>query len=364
MTHWQHPRFFAYFPANAAPVSVVAEYLVSAMAAQCMLWQTSPAATELETKMIDWLRQALGLPDGFSGVIQDSASSATLAAVLTMRERALDWAGNRQGLARAEGRAHLLLGRSAYVDRPRDLGGRHRRGQSGQAARPGARCAASTRPNSRRRSPATRLQACCRRASSPASGAPASAAPTTSPRVCAVAKRHGLYVHVDAAWAGSRDDLPGIPALLGGRRAGGFDRLQSAQMAGRPVRLLDPFRARPGKPREDAGDPPGIPEDARPRRHHQLFRMDGAARPALPRAEIVVPAARARPRRVAHHDPQPRRMERKARRTAARAAGFRDRHRADAVAVLVPAQAAGRPGCRPSTILRWSTRSTTTAAST
>ena len=64
MTHWQHPRFFAYFPANAAPVSVVAEYLVSAMAAQCMLWQTSPAATELETKMIDWLRQALGLPDG------------------------------------------------------------------------------------------------------------------------------------------------------------------------------------------------------------------------------------------------------------------------------------------------------------
>ena len=62
MTHWQHPRFFAYFPANAAPVSVVAEYLVTAMAAQCMLWQTSPAATELETVMIDWLRQALGLP--------------------------------------------------------------------------------------------------------------------------------------------------------------------------------------------------------------------------------------------------------------------------------------------------------------
>lgn len=63
MTHWQHPRFFAYFPANAAPVSVVAEYLVSAMAAQCMLWQTSPAATELEIKVVDWMRQALGLPE-------------------------------------------------------------------------------------------------------------------------------------------------------------------------------------------------------------------------------------------------------------------------------------------------------------
>ncbi|TIU64637.1 MAG: aspartate aminotransferase family protein, partial [Mesorhizobium sp.] len=99
MTHWQHPRFFAYFPANAAPVSVVAEYLVSAMAAQCMLWQTSPAATELETRIVDWMRQALGLPEGLSGVIQDSASSATLAAVLTMRERALDWQGNKKGLA-------------------------------------------------------------------------------------------------------------------------------------------------------------------------------------------------------------------------------------------------------------------------
>src|SRR5580704_14464471 len=99
ITHWQHPRFFAYFPANAAPASVVAEQFVSAMAAQCMLWQTSPAATELESRVLDWLRQALGLPDGFQGVIQDSASSATLAAVLVMRERALKWAGNKLGLS-------------------------------------------------------------------------------------------------------------------------------------------------------------------------------------------------------------------------------------------------------------------------
>ncbi|MBL4892006.1 MAG: aspartate aminotransferase family protein, partial [Rhizobiaceae bacterium] len=85
MTHWQHPRFFAYFASNAAPAAVVADYLVTAMSAQCMLWQTSPAATELETRIMDWLRQAIGLPEGFDGVIQDSASSATLAAVLTMR---------------------------------------------------------------------------------------------------------------------------------------------------------------------------------------------------------------------------------------------------------------------------------------
>ena len=99
MTHWQHPRFFAYFPANAAPPSMLAEMLVSTIAAQCMLWQTSPAATEMEQVMVDWLRQALGLSSGYTGVIQDSASSATLSAVLTMRERATGFSGNAQGLS-------------------------------------------------------------------------------------------------------------------------------------------------------------------------------------------------------------------------------------------------------------------------
>ena len=99
MTHWQHPRFFAYFPANATPPSMLAEMIVNTMAAQCMLWQTSPAATEIEGVMIDWFRRALGLADGFTGVIQDSASSATLSAVLTMRERATNFTGNRDGLS-------------------------------------------------------------------------------------------------------------------------------------------------------------------------------------------------------------------------------------------------------------------------
>lgn len=98
ITHWQHPRFFAYFNSNAAPASVLAEFLTAIVAPQCMLWQTSPSATEMETRMMDWLIQALGLPAEYKGVIQDSASSATLAAVLTMRERALNWAGNQQGL--------------------------------------------------------------------------------------------------------------------------------------------------------------------------------------------------------------------------------------------------------------------------
>jgi aromatic-L-amino-acid/L-tryptophan decarboxylase len=98
MTHWQHPSFFAYFPANSSPPSVLAEMLTATLAAQCMLWQTSPAATEMETRVLDWLRQMIGLPEGFAGVIQDTASSATLCAILTARERATDWRGNEDGL--------------------------------------------------------------------------------------------------------------------------------------------------------------------------------------------------------------------------------------------------------------------------
>lgn len=100
MTHWQHPRFFAYFPANAAPASMLAEQLANAMAAQAMLWQTAPAATEIEEVMLRWMAQALGL--AFTrGTIHDSATTATLSAILTMRERALGWAGNAQGLSGA-----------------------------------------------------------------------------------------------------------------------------------------------------------------------------------------------------------------------------------------------------------------------
>ncbi|MCG8694373.1 MAG: pyridoxal-dependent decarboxylase, partial [Minwuiales bacterium] len=98
ITHWQHPNFFAYFPANSSPPSVLAEMLTATLGTQCMLWQTSPAATEMETRMLDWLRQMIGLPEGFAGVIQDSASSAILCALLTAREKATGWQANEKGL--------------------------------------------------------------------------------------------------------------------------------------------------------------------------------------------------------------------------------------------------------------------------
>jgi aromatic-L-amino-acid decarboxylase len=97
MTHWQHPSFFAYFPANSSGPSVLAEMLTATLGAQCMMWQTSPAAAELEERVMQWLRDMIGLPPAFEGVIQDTASTATLCSILTAREKHSNFAVNEKG---------------------------------------------------------------------------------------------------------------------------------------------------------------------------------------------------------------------------------------------------------------------------
>lgn len=99
MTHWQHPSFFAYFPANSSPPSVLAEMLTATLGAQCMSWATSPAATELEERVMAWLRAMIALPDAFTGVIHDTASTATLSAILSARERRTSFLINDRGFS-------------------------------------------------------------------------------------------------------------------------------------------------------------------------------------------------------------------------------------------------------------------------
>jgi aromatic-L-amino-acid decarboxylase len=215
MTHWQHPRFFAYFPANGSPVSAVAEYLVTAMAAQCMLWQTSPAATELETAMVGWLRDALGLPSVFTGSIQDSASSATLNAVLVMRERALQWSGNSEGLANHKpvriyttDQVHTSIDRAIWVS---GIGSANLVRIPTTGTNRGMDVAALEQAILRDREsgylPAGVI-AC--------TGGTSIGAYDDLSAVVRVAHAHGLYVHVDAAWAGSAMICPELRALWSG----------------------------------------------------------------------------------------------------------------------------------------------------
>ncbi len=106
ITHWQSPNFFAYWPANSSGPAVLGELLSAGLAVQGMSWQTSPACTELETHVLDWMLDMLALPERFhsssagGGVIQDTASSATLCALLAARERATDFVTDREGCDR------------------------------------------------------------------------------------------------------------------------------------------------------------------------------------------------------------------------------------------------------------------------
>lgn len=105
LTHWQHPSFFAFFPASATGPSILGDLLASGLGVQGMLWATSPAATELETRMLDWLAQLLDLPAGFrsegagGGVIQHSASDASLVALVAALHRASGGATETDGVA-------------------------------------------------------------------------------------------------------------------------------------------------------------------------------------------------------------------------------------------------------------------------
>ena len=215
MTHWQHPRFFAYFPANSSPPSVVAEWLTATLAAQCMLWQTSPAATELETRMMDWLRQMIGLPEGFTGVIQDSASAATLAALLVAREKALGFTGNAKGLAGgppvrvyASDQTHSSIDKACWIagigqdNLVHIASGGPLRGMDAQALE-----AAIIADRAAGLLPAAVVASI---------GGTSTGGSDDVAAVAAVARRHGLYLHVDAAWAGSAMVCPEFRHLMTG----------------------------------------------------------------------------------------------------------------------------------------------------
>lgn len=97
ITHWQSPKFFAYFQANASTPSILAEMLMSTLGIQGMKWDTSPASTELEERVMEWLRDAMTIPSDWTGVIQDTASTATLASIITAREQKSNYQVNKSG---------------------------------------------------------------------------------------------------------------------------------------------------------------------------------------------------------------------------------------------------------------------------
>jgi aromatic-L-amino-acid decarboxylase len=214
MTHWQHPSFFAYFPANTSPPSILAEMLTASLGAQCMSWATSPAATELEEQMMEWLRSMIGLPQGFTGVIQDTASTATLCAILTAREVHSEYRINEKGFS-PETRFTCYCSTEAHSSvekavRIAGLGSSRLRKipvDARYAMKPGALDEAI---DSDLRNGYTPLIAVA------AVGTTGSTAIDPLRAIGEICRRHRVRLHVDAAFAGSALVLPELRWMIDG----------------------------------------------------------------------------------------------------------------------------------------------------
>ena len=209
LMHWQHPRFFAYFPASASAPSILGELIAAGLGVQGMLWATSPACTELETRVLDWLRSLLGLPERFAGhgVIQDSASSGVLCALVAARDRCL----RRPGAPPAEAltvyastEAHSSVEKAARIA---GLRGGFRPVAVDDAGR--------LDPLALERTIAADLAAGRTPAFIAATvGTTARGAVDPVAEIAPVAVRHAAWLHVDAAWAGAAAICPEYRAPL------------------------------------------------------------------------------------------------------------------------------------------------------
>jgi aromatic-L-amino-acid/L-tryptophan decarboxylase len=212
ITHWQHPGWFAYFPANNSPASVLGELLTAGLGAQCMVWQTSPAAAELEEVVLDWLRQMIGLPAGFSGVIQDTASTATLCALLSAREKATGFESNETGL-----RIPLTVYASEEVHSSADKGVKI----AGFGKKYFRRIPTDDRfalspeklEEALLRDKEAGLVPACVMATV---GTTSSGAIDPLKPIGEICRKHGVWLHVDAAWAGTAALLPEKRWILDG----------------------------------------------------------------------------------------------------------------------------------------------------
>ena len=257
LSHWQHPRFFGYFPANSELSSVLGDYLSTGLGVLGLSWQASPALTELEEVVADWMRQMVGLSDAWSGVIQDTASTGALVALICARERTSGYGLARGGLQASAAPLIVYASRHAHssVDKAALLAGFGRHNvrlidaDAAHAMRPDALEAAILADRAAGRAPC------------------AVVATTGTTTTTALDPDRGDRRADGAPWplAACRfgdgrlgDDPAGMPLDVAGRRRRRFAGAQSAQMAGRGVRLLALLRARSAASRPRHGDQPQL----------------------------------------------------------------------------------------------------------
>ncbi|CAN5845109.1 pyridoxal-dependent decarboxylase [soil metagenome] len=218
ITHWQSPNFYAFFPANTSGPAIIGDLVSSGLGAQGMLWATSPACTELETHVLDWLVEMCGLPDRFAsdskggGVIHDSASSATLVAALAARERATHGQANRHGSG-GDLTAYTSVHGHSSVDKAVKIAGygshrlRHIEADRAHALDPRALEEAIIADRAMGLTPAFVTATI---------GTTSSTAVDPVSEIADVCLANGVWLHVDAAYAGTAAVLPEMRWILDG----------------------------------------------------------------------------------------------------------------------------------------------------
>jgi aromatic-L-amino-acid decarboxylase len=215
ITHWQSPNFFAYFPANTSPPSILAEMLTSTLAVQCMIWETSPAAAELEQKVMNWLRDLISLPTCFEGVIQDTASTATLAAIISAREKKTGFRINNDGLTDAQIlRVYCSEQAHSSVEKAVKIAGIGKR----NLVKIGVKDDFSMDSDNLKKAISEDLRngfvPCCVVATIGTTGTTSIDPIKSVGEICA---QYGVWLHVDAALAGTALILPEFQWMLDGR---------------------------------------------------------------------------------------------------------------------------------------------------
>ncbi len=215
LSHWQHPGFFGYFPSTSELASVLGDYVSTGLGVLGLSWQSSPALTEIEEVVTDWVRQMVGLSEGWSGVIQDAASTNTLVALICAREQATDYSLARGGL-QAEDRPLVLYvtpHSHSSVDKAALLAGFGRANvrvvalDTHYAMRPDALEAAVRADLAAGRRPCAVVAT---------TGSTTTTASDPLAAIAEIAGHHGLWMHVDAALAGSAMILPECRPLWDG----------------------------------------------------------------------------------------------------------------------------------------------------
>jgi aromatic-L-amino-acid decarboxylase len=207
LTHWNHPRFFAYFAISGSMPGILGEIYSAALNTNAMRWITCPASVELEKRMLRWLARSLGIPDSFSGILADAASTSTLLSLAAAREKATDYDCRRRGLAAsgaklrlyASEEAHLSVEKAAIllgigldhvVRIPSDMNYRLDAGALRERVR------------------SDRAAGFLPFAVVATAGTTATTSVDPIPEIAAIAEEEGLWLHVDAAYAGAAALLP------------------------------------------------------------------------------------------------------------------------------------------------------------